>query len=107
MTLLGCTTAAECVAGAVYASTIHTANFDEAMIVSVNHSGRSAAVGAITGAILGAKLGVEALPEFYLESLEPAQVLSELAGDICEARQVMNIFDDSWDQKYVQGLPAQ
>lgn len=106
MTLLGCTTAAECIAGAVYACTIHAANFDEAMIVSVNHSGRSAAVGAITGAILGARLGVEALPEFYLESLEPAEVLSELAVDICEARQVMNIFDDSWDQKYVQGLPA-
>lgn len=106
MTLLGCTTAAECMAGAVYASVIHAANFDEAMIVSVNHSGRSAAVGAITGAILGARLGVDALPEFYLESLEPAEFLSELAQDICEARQVMNIFDDSWDQKYVQGMPA-
>lgn len=106
MTLLGCTTAPECLAGAVYASIIHIANFDEAMIVSVNHSGRSGAVGAITGALLGARLGVEALPEFYLESLESGQVLRELAEDLCNARQVMNIFDDSWDQKYVQGMPA-
>lgn len=106
MTLLGCTTASECLAGALYASAIHAANFDEAMIVAVNHSGRSAAVGALTGALLGAKLGAEALPEFYLESLEPAAVLSELAEDLTQARQVMRIFDDSWDQKYVQGLPA-
>lgn len=106
MTLLGCTTAPECLAGAVYASIIHMANFDEAMIVSVNHSGRSGAVGAITGALLGARLGVEALPEFYLESLESGEVLRELAFDLCNARQVMNLFDDSWDQKYVQGMPA-
>ena len=106
MTLLGCTTASECVAGGVYAAMIHMANFDEAMIVAVNHSGRSAAVGAITGALLGARLGEEALPEFYLESLEPADVLRELAEDLAQSRQVMRIFDDSWDQKYVQGLPA-
>lgn len=106
MTLLGCTTAAECLAGAVYASIIHMANFDEAMIASVNHSGRSAAVGAITGALLGARLGVEALPDFYLESLECVDVLSELADDLLQARHVMNLFDDSWDQKYTQGRPA-
>jgi len=106
MTLLGCTTAAECMAGAVYACMIHPANFDEAMIVAVNHSGRSGGVGAVTGALLGAKLGFDALPEFYLESLEPAGLLCELADDLTQARQLMRIFDDSWDQKYVQGLPA-
>ena len=107
MTLLECTTASECLAGAVYASLVHSGNFDEAMITAVNHSGRSAAVGAITGAILGAKLGAEALPEFYLESLESAGILDELAVDIAQGRQISRIFDDSWDQKYVQGLPVQ
>lgn len=106
MTLLGCTTASECLAGAVYACMIHPANFDEAMIVSVNHSGKSAAVGALTGAILGAKLGYEALPEFYLESLEPVEALEELAKDLTTGRQTTRIFDDSWDQKYIQGLPV-
>lgn len=106
MTLLGCRTAAECIAGAVYACMIHMANFDEAMIVAVNHSGRSSAVGAITGALLGARLGVDALPEFYLESLEAADVLSELAEDLVQSRPATRIFDDSWDQKYVQGVPA-
>lgn len=105
MSLLECTTAAECLSGAAYASIIHSANFDEGMIAAVNHSGRSAAVGAITGAILGARLGMEALPEFYLESLETAPVLEELAADLSQGRQVMRVFDDSWDQKYMQGLP--
>ena len=105
LTMLGCTTAAECAAGAVYASTIHSANFDEGMIAAVNHSGRSAAVGALTGAFLGARLGIESLPEFYLESLEPADVLTQMADDMTQAKIVMRIFDDSWDQKYVQGMP--
>ena len=106
MSVLECDTAADCLAGAVFAATVHCHNFDEAMIASVNHSGRSAAVGALTGAFLGAKLGADALPEFYLESLETAEVLEELAKDIFEGRQASRIFDDSWDQKYVQGLPV-
>ena len=106
MTVLGCTTAAECVAGAVYAATIHAGNFDEAMIVSVNHSGRSCAVGALTGAFLGAKLGAESLPEFYLESLDCAPYLRDLAKDLLDCRQVSRIFDDDWDHKYVQGQPV-
>lgn len=106
MTVLECVTASDCLAGAVFAATVHCHNFDEAMIASVNHSGRSAAVGSLTGAIIGAKLGAEALPEFYLESLETAEVLEELAKDIFEGRQASRIFDDSWDQKYVQGLPV-
>ena len=106
ISMLGCTTAAECLAGAVYASVIHPANFDEGMIVAVNHSGRSGAVGALTGAILGAKLGADALPEFYLESLEQVDILCELADDLAQGWQVMRIFDDTWDQKYTQGMPA-
>jgi len=104
--MLGCTTASECLAGAFYAAMIHAGNFDEAMIVAVNHSGRSAAVGAMTGAILGAMLGVEALPEFYLESLEVTQILDEIAYDLAIGSRTAQIFDDSWDQKYVQGMPV-
>lgn len=106
MTVLECADADTCVAGMVYAVSIHPANFDEAMIVSVNHSGRSCAVGALSGAFLGARLGAEALPEFYLESLECAPYLQELARDLMDCRQVSRIFDDDWDQKYVQGMPV-
>lgn len=106
MTMLGCQTGAQCLAGSVYASLIHPANFDEGMIAAVNHSGYSAATGALTGAFLGAKLGSDALPEFYLESLEAAPYLEELAKDLVQGRQSMQVFDDTWDQKYVQGMPS-
>lgn len=105
MEQLVCDTAAQCLAGALYACTVCPEDFDGAMILSVNHSGRSAAVGAVTGAILGAKMGAQALPEFYLESLEPAQVLNILADDLALGSPTTGLFDDDWDQKYVQGLP--
>ena len=106
MAQLTCTTAAECLAGAIYICLIHPGNFDEAVITAVNQAGRSSAVAALVGAFLGAKLGQEALPEFYLESLEAAEALGVLAEDLQQGRQVSRIFDDSWDQKYVQGLPV-
>lgn len=106
MERIGCNTAAQCLAGAVYAAASHCGNFDEAMITAVNHSGHSCAVASVTGAILGARLGAKALPEFYLESLEPIDTLQELADDLTGGRQLSRIFDDSWDQKYVQGKPA-
>jgi len=102
---LNCRTASECLAGAMYASIVSPEDFDGAMILAVNHSGRSAAVGAITGAILGAKLGAEALPEFYLESLEPIEELRELAADMAVGSPAAGLFDDAWDQKYTHGVP--
>ena len=106
MSLLDCRSGVNCLAGAMYAAMIHQGNFDEGMIASVNHSGYSGVTGALTGAFLGARLGAEELPEFYLESLEAAPYLEELAHDLVEGRQTMLIFDDHWDQKYVQGRPS-
>lgn len=106
MEQLRCRTAAECLAGAVYACLVSGGDFDTAMITAVNHSGCSAAVGALTGAILGAKLGCDALPEFYLECLEPAPSLTELADDLaqgCPMDMGSAMFDDDWDRKYVHG----
>jgi len=103
---LRCETGAQVVAGAVYACLVGQEDFDTAMIIAVNHSGRSAAVGAITGAILGARMGQEALPEFYLECLEPAMLLVELADDLyqgCPMEMGDVFFDDDWDRKYLQG----
>ena len=76
------------------------------MIIAVNHSGRSAAVGALVGAILGTRLGEEALPEFYIECLEPAQTLRELADDLfhgCPMEMGNKLFDLDWDRKYLHG----
>ena len=103
---LKCTTVPEILAGAVYAALCYEHNFDEAMITAVNHSGCSAAVGAVTGAILGAKLGEAAIPDFYLEPLETAELLRELADDMhqgCPMEMGRGLFDDDWDRKYIHG----
>ncbi len=107
MEQLRCTTAGECLAGAVYACLTHSEDFDGAMVTAVNHSGRSSAVGAITGAVLGAKLTEGALPDFYLESLEAVDALQVLADDLAQGSPATGLFDDDWDQKYVQGLPLE
>ena len=106
MERLGCETGAQVLAGAVYACLVGQEDFDTAMIIAVNHSGRSAAVGALTGAILGARMGEAALPEFYLECLEPAFLLVELADDLfqgCPMEMGDVFYDDDWDRKYLQG----
>jgi ADP-ribosylglycohydrolase len=94
----------------MYAVLAGNEDFDAATIIAVNHSGKSAAVGALTGAILGAKLGEEALPEFYLECLDSAQVLRELATDLfnaCPKGVRTRLFDDEWDRKYTHGQLAE
>lgn len=101
-----CDRADQCLGAAMYACLASAGDFDTAMIVAVNHSGKSAAVGAMVGAILGAKLGLEALPEFYLESLEVVGVLTELSKDVAQGNLTMGLFDDDWDYKYTQGLPV-
>ncbi len=106
MERLGCDNAAQVLAGAIYACLVSGDDFDRAMIVSVNHSGRSAAAGAIAGAILGIRLGEEALPDFYIECLEPAEVLRELADDMytgCPMERGNKLFDLDWDYKYING----
>ena len=105
MELLKCETAQECIAGAVFACLTSPEDFDTAIITAVNHSGQSAAVGAITGALLGAKMGEEALPEFYLECLEQRETLQTLAEDMAKGSVIRGLFDDDWDQKYTNGRP--
>lgn len=106
MEKLGCRTAGQCLAGAIYACLTSHEDFDTAMITAVNHSGKSAAVAAITGAILGTVLTENELPEFYLESLEAAQLLRTLADDFAQGSPTRGLFDDDWDHKYNQGLPV-
>ena len=104
MEKLQCDTAPQVLAGAVYACLTCKDDFDRAMIVAVNHTGRSAAVGAIAGAILGLRLGAQSLPDFYIDCLEPAETLRELADDLytgCPMEQGSRMFDLDWDYKYL------
>ena len=102
-------TALQVLCGAMYASLVCGDDFDRAMIIAINHSGKSAAVGALTGAILGTRLGRESLPEFYLECLDAGAVMGELAADFASStpgKLTRRLFDDDWDRKYAQGLPV-
>ena len=107
MEQLQCLDTAQCLAGAMYACLVSPEDFDGAIITAVNHSGISAAVGAIAGAIMGARLGEDALPAFYLESLECTDVLGVLAEDMAAGTPALGLFDDTWDHKYEQGLPPE
>lgn len=109
MERLECSTAAQVLAGAVYAVLSSNGDFDLAMITAVNHSGKSAAVAAITGALLGAAQGETALPGFYMDCLDCDGVIRELAGDMgtaCPKGWQTRLFDDDWDRKYNQGRPV-
>lgn len=109
MERIGCNTASQVLAGAVYAVLASGEDFDNAMIMAVNHSGKSAAVGAVVGALLGAKFGEESLPDFYLECLDTVQTLRELAADLhtaCPKGWHTRLFDDDWDRKYTYGKPV-
>ena len=105
MEALNCYSAMDCLAGAIYAALANEEDFDTAMLTAVNHSGYSSAVASITGAILGAKMGDSSLPDFYLESLEVVKPLRQLADDMRSFTPTKGLFDDDWDQKYVQGIP--
>ncbi len=106
MERLQCKTGAQVLAGCVYALLTGGEDFDRTLITAVNHFGASAAVAALAGAILGARLGVEALPEFYLECLEPRDILQELADDLyqgCPIEEGDVFFDDEWGSKCCHG----
>ena len=51
-------------------------------------------------------MGAEALPDFYLECLESAKILEVLSSDLALGSPTFGLFDDDWDQKYVQGMPV-
>ena len=110
MESIGCGTAAGVLAGAMYAVVAGRGDFDASAIIAVNHSGKSAAVGAVTGAILGARMGWDALPEFYVECLESARVIDELTSDLWQCYEkpgTKRLFDVEWDRKYTHGLPVE
>ena len=106
MEQLKCDTGAEVLAGAIYAALLCEEDFDNAMVIAVNHSGRSAAVAALTGAILGAQLGEDTLPEFYMDGLYVADALRDLADDLVQGCPMVRgslLFDGDWESKYLHG----
>lgn len=74
--------AEETVAIAIYCTLAYFDNFEQAVIVAVNHAGDSDSTGAVTGNILGAVLGYDAIPQFYKDDLELHDVILHIADNL-------------------------
>jgi ADP-ribosylglycohydrolase len=57
-------------------------DFEDAIILAVNHSGDSDSTGSITGNLLGAACGVEAIPGRWLTHLELRAIVEAMADDL-------------------------
>jgi ADP-ribosyl-[dinitrogen reductase] hydrolase len=57
-------------------------DFEEGIILAVNHSGDSDSTGTITGNLLGSAAGVEAIPERWLAPLELRTTIEAVADDL-------------------------
>jgi len=57
-------------------------DFEDGIILAVNHSGDSDSTGAITGNLLGATAGAEGIPERWLAPLELRPTIEALADDL-------------------------
>ncbi len=86
----------EALAISLYCSFTASADYRQAILMAINHSGDSDSTGAITGNILGAYLGKEAIPLSWLANLELASETEELAHDLLTGWQE----GQGWQEKY-------
>lgn len=76
--------AEETLAIAVYCALRYERDLSAALIAAVNHDGDSDSTGAVTGNILGAYLGTAGLGEQWTKDLELADLISEMAEELCD-----------------------
>jgi ADP-ribosylglycohydrolase len=96
--------AEETLAIAIYCSLRYENDFSKGIIAAVNHSGDSDSTGAVTGNILGALVGYEAIDDKWKKDLECADIIIEMADDICHGCQMSEYSsyrDASWELKYM------
>ena len=80
-------------------------DFSAGVIASVNHKGDSDSTGAVTGNILGALLGYAAIEEKWKKDLEIADVILEMADDLCHGCLMSedgSYRDEDWVMKYTR-----
>lgn len=78
--------AEEALAIAVY-SALAARNFEEAVVLAVNHSGDSDSTGAIAGNICGAIYGDTAIPARWTDVLELREEIAVIAEDLIRVRE--------------------
>ena len=100
-------TAEETLAIAIYCSLKYQNDFSAGIIASVNHRGDSDSTGAVTGNILGAVNGYSAIDEKWKTDLELADIIIEMAEDLCHGCQMSEYGryrDIRWIKKYIEGV---
>ena len=89
----------------LYCALKYQDDFSAGVIASVNHKGDSDSTGAVTGNILGALLGYAAIEEKWKKDLEIADVILEMADDLCYGCQMSedgSYRDEDWEMKYTR-----
>jgi ADP-ribosylglycohydrolase len=88
----------------IYCSLKYKDDFSAGIIVAVNHQGDSDSTGAVTGNILGAVCGYRRMDEKWKTHLELADVILEMADDLCHGCQMDgdSVYKDpDWIRKYM------
>jgi ADP-ribosylglycohydrolase len=86
----------EALAIALYCSLIGGDDFEQGVLLAVNHGGDSDTTGAITGSIMGTLLGDEAIPSRWLDRLELRWVITNVADDLHRGYEN----SEAWHRKY-------
>ncbi len=73
--------AEEALAISIYCALVAT-DFENGIVLAVNHSGDSDSTGAIVGNLLGAQMGIEAIPDRWKSSVELREVIEQVADDL-------------------------
>lgn len=85
--------AEEALAIALY-SVLTTSNFEDAIVLAVNHGGDSDSTGAIAGNIAGALYGTDGIPDRWLAHIELRDEISSVADDLLAVREDTLDVDD-------------
>ncbi|MDE6518457.1 MAG: O-acetyl-ADP-ribose deacetylase, partial [Acetatifactor sp.] len=90
---------------ALYCALRHQEDFSAGVTAAVNHKGDSDSTGAVTGNILGALLGYSAIADQWKDNLELAEVILEMADDLCQGCRMSEYGtyrDPAWERKYIK-----
>lgn len=88
--------AIESLAIGVFCALTYPKDIVKALGLSVNHSGDSDSTGSVTGNIVGASIGKEAIPKDWLNKLELAKEIEEMATDLT----TRHCLKEDWTEKY-------